>query len=269
MNTHKIKVSMAICLAFSIFSAIACNKATSPPTAPMAGSDSSAAAPASATPAPAPAAEKDIAGNYDVTGTNFDGGGSYKATLVVRPRDDVYQFSWISGTESTPGENRPKLAVANSYDGVGVMTDNRIAVSYTSGSDGKGCGVVLYKVNEKRSIDGKAGYWGVNKAEFETGMATSGGGFDARYSVQGRNVEGIAYSGSLIVKKDGEGYTFDWDTGSTLSGYGILMGGYATASFGGKQCAFVAYEVKPDGTLEGKWGGQGNKSFGTETAKKK
>lgn len=266
VNKFKSTAGMLMSLVFVVIIAIACNKSEDPPVPTTTGANNSATLTSNT---PATAQKKDIAGNYDVTGTNFDGGGSYKATLVVSPRDDVYQFSWISGTDSTAGENRPKLAVANSYDGVGVMTDNTIAVSYTDGQDGKGCGVVLYKIGADGSLDGKSGYWGVNSDESEKASRKSGTDLDGTYDVTGRNVDGKYYKGTLEVKKDGEGYAFNWDAGGSLNGFGIKQGDKAIVGFGGKQCAFVAYEIKPDGTLEGKWGGQGVKSFGTETATKK
>src|SRR5688572_3927693 len=102
---------------------------------------------------PAPAAPKDIAGTYNATGTNVDVGGQYKADLTVTPRDEVYQFSWASGGQS--------------YDGVGVMTDNTVAVAYTEGTNGKGYGVVLYRINADGTLHGTSGYWGVNSAESE------------------------------------------------------------------------------------------------------
>ncbi len=243
-------------LGLVILTAIACSSFSSsaPPVPNSSGSqaDSSGSAPASS---PAAAAKKDIAGSYNATGTNPNGGTPYEASLLVTPRDDVYQFSWDSaGTK---------------YDGVGVMTDNTVAVSYTDGPNGKGCGVVLYKIGADGSLDGKAGYWGINSAESEKGTRKSGTDLDGTYDISGQNPEGKAYKGTLDIKKDGEGYSFSWNVGGTLSGFGVKQGDKAVVGFGGKQCAFVAYEVKPDGTLDGKWGGQGTKAFGTETAKKK
>lgn len=220
---------------------------TSNSTATNSGSQTSSS-PAASTP-------KDISGNYDASGTNVNGAGSYKASLVVTPHDDVYQFSWSSGS--------------NSYDGVGVMTDNAVAVSYTDGSNGKGCGVVLYKISSDGSLDGKSGYWGVNNAESEKATRTSGTDLEGKYDISGKNPEGKDYKGTLEVKKDGEGYSFAWNVGGSLTGFGVRTGDKVAVGFGGKQCSFVSYEVKSDGTLDGKWGGQGAKSFGTEVAKKK
>lgn len=204
---------------------------------------------------PTPSAPRNIAGSYDASGTNVNGGGTYKAALIVTPHDDVYQFTWNSGGKS--------------YDGVGVQNESSIAVAFTEGTNGKGCGVVLYKIGPDGSLDGKTGYWGVNSAEMEKATRTSGSDLEGKYDVNGKNPDGKDYKGTLEVRKDGEGYAFIWTAGNTFEGFGIKTGDKVAVGFGGKQCAFVSYEVKSDGTLDGKWGGQGSKSFGTETAKKK
>jgi hypothetical protein len=198
---------------------------------------------------------KDITGDYEATGTNPNGGGGYKADLTITPRGDVYQFSWKSGGKS--------------YDGVGVMTDGEVAVSYTNGTNGKGCGVVLYKIGADGSLDGRSGYWGVNTMETEKATRTSGSDLEGSYDLTGKNPEGKEYKGTLKVRKDGDGYTFDWNAGSQFSGFGIKADNFVAVGFGGKQCAFVGYDIQSDGTLAGKWGGQGSTKFGTETAKPK
>lgn len=255
VNKFTSSVNTLLCLLLISIAAAACGGSDGSPPVPSANSANTSNATSNTSTAAALASKKDIAGSYDASGTNFDGGGAYKASLVVTPRDDVYQFSWQSGS--------------NTYDGVGVVTDNTVAVAYTDGDNGKGCGVVLYKIAADGSLDGKSGYWGVNTAETEKATRTSGSGLDANYDVTGTNTDGKEYKGKLAVKKDGEGYAFDWNAGSAFSGFGIKQGDKAIVGFGGKQCSFVAYEIKPDGTLDGKWGGQGNKTFGTETAKKK
>ncbi|MBX7060596.1 MAG: hypothetical protein K1X52_02980 [Pyrinomonadaceae bacterium] len=204
---------------------------------------------------PANDAQRSIAGDYTVTGSNVDGQGRYEGSLTITPRDDVYQFSWLSGGKSS--------------DGVGVMTGNKVAVAFTEGTDGKGCGVVLYKILPNGDLDGKAGYWGVNTSEGETGKRTKGTDLDGEYAISGKNTDGQSYDGTLKVAKDGDGYSFQWNTGSVLKGFGIRQGDTVSVGIGGPQCSFVSYEIKADGTLEGKWGGQTSKSFGTEVAKKK
>lgn len=198
---------------------------------------------------------KNIAGNYQISGTNVEGLGAYKGYLTVTERGEVYQFSW-----DVAGKN---------YDGVAVQTDNSVAVSYTEGTDGKGCGVVLYKINSDGSLDGKAGYWGNNNSENEKATRTKGTDLAGEYEVKGTNPDGKEYKNQLSITPSGPAYLFKWTGDNTLEGVGIRQGNFVTAGFGGKQCAFVSYELKPDGSLDGKWGGLGTTTFGSEKATKK
>lgn len=226
-------------------------------TSPTSNNSTSSANTGTATNSATRSTPKNIAGEYDATGTNPDGKGTYKAVLTIAPHDDVYQFSWVSGK--------------NSYDGVGVMTDSEVAVSFTDGGSGKGCGVVLYKIGSDGSMDGKTGYWGTNTMETERAVRKTGSGsdLDGVYDISGKNPDGKEYKGTLTVIQSGAGYTFDWDAGTAVSGFGIRADQYVAVGFGGKQCSFVGYDVKSDGTLEGKWGSFGARAFGSETAKKK
>lgn len=244
------------CVLFTV--GFACGESdTSKPTSDnKSTSSSSPATSATSTPAATPkSAPKDISGTYQATGKNANGGGNYAADLIVTNRDDVYQFSWDSK--------------GNKYDGVGVQIDDRIAVAYTDGTNGKGCGVTLYKINSDGSLDGKAGYWGNNSKETETAKRTSGSDLEGEYDIEGKNPQGETYKGKLSIKKQGEGYKFSWSGTNSFEGFGIKQGDYVSVGFGGAQCAFVAYEIKSDGLLDGKWGGSGSTEFGTETAKKK
>lgn len=202
-----------------------------------------------------PVAAKDIAGNYEASGTNVNGEGAYKGNLTVTKRGEVYQFSWDVG--------------GSKYDGVGVQTDNSIGVSYTSGTDGKGCGVALYKINPDGSLDGKAGYWGNDNSENEKATRTNGTELAGNYDVTGTDPSGKEYKTKLNITPSGPGFIFKWSGSNPLEGVGIQQGNFVTAGFGGKQCAFVAYEIKPDGSLDGKWGGLGTVTFGSEKALKK
>ena len=89
----------------------------------------------------------DIAGDYAIVGTNEDG-SPYKGALEVIKHGDVYQFRWDAGKQ---------------YDGVGVPNGNVVAVAFTGGSDGEGCGVVSYQVLADGTLEGQWGYWGVNE----------------------------------------------------------------------------------------------------------
>jgi hypothetical protein len=245
MQTNKNLTMMSVTLALALGLGIACSNATS------SNGTASSADPADNAPKPV---EKDIAGTYSATGTNPDGKGEYKADLAITKQGEVFQFSWASA--------------GRAYNGVGVVNGDHAAVSYTDGTDGKGCGVVLYQIKEDGTLQGKIGYWGVNEAEIETARRKGGGGLEGEYSIKGTNPKGDDYAGKLAVSKAGEGYKFKWDAGQSFEGFGIRGGNMIAVGFGGKQCAFVGYDINEDGTLDGKWGNASSTVFGTEVAKK-
>src|SRR6266850_6695716 len=193
----------------------------------------------------------DIAGNYDLVGTN-PSGSPYKGALEVIKRGDVYQFRWNAGKQ---------------YDGIGVPNGNVVAVAFTGGSDGKGCGVVNYEQVGDNTLEGKWGYWGVDESGTEKAVRTTGPGLAGNYDATGKNPDGSAYKATLAVAPAGSGYKFDWSNNS--SGFGISRGSNVSVGIGGARCAFVAYEIKPHGMLDGIWGGYGTSKTGTEKATKK
>ena len=194
-------------------------------------------------------------GTYSVNGTGPDG-KSYQGDLLVTKRDSVYQMSWKLGAES--------------YDGVGVQSGNAMAVAYTTGTDGAGCGAIVYKISPDGSLDGKWGEWGNNSSGTEKAVqvgATSGGA--GTFNVTGTNADGSAYKGKLTVTEGADNvYQFAWATGANFRGTGVKMGDYLAAGAGPKQCGFVIYEVKGN-TLEGKWGEPGSTTLGVEKATRK
>ena len=197
----------------------------------------------------APAAPPDIAGNYNVLGSNPDG-GRYKGTLEIIPHGSVYQFRWNAGTQ---------------YDGVGVFNGNVVAVAFASGANGKGCGVVDYEIASDGALDGKWGYWGTDEAGTEKATRTGGSGLAGEYDATGKNPNGKEYKANLTVEPAGNLYRFVWS--NNTDGVGIKQGTNIAVGIGGARCGFVAYEIRPDG-LEGIWGGYGTDKTGTEKATK-
>ena len=196
--------------------------------------------------APAP----DIAGKYNITGSNPEG-GNYKGTLEVIKRGDVYQFRWNAGTQ---------------YDGVGVQNGNIIAVAYANGTDGKGCGVVDYDIASNGDLNGKWGYWGTNDAGTESATRTSGSGLVGEYDATGKNPDGKQYKARLTVEPAGNLYRFAWS--NDTDGIGIKRGDNVAVGIGGRRCGFVMYQAQSNGSLDGIWGGGGSDKTGTESAVK-
>jgi hypothetical protein len=193
----------------------------------------------------------DIAGDYAVTGTNEDG-SPYKGALNVIKHGDVYQFRWDAGKQ---------------YDGVGIPNGNVVAVAFTGGTNGEGCGVVSYQLLADGTLDGKWGYWGKDEMGTEKASRTSGSDLSGDYNATGTNPNGSAYKVQLSITPKAGGYQFAWSNNS--SGFGIKQGKAISVGIGGPRCAFVAYEIKPDGMLDGVWGGYGSDRTGTEKATKK
>ena len=207
-------------------------------------SSGAAAAPAGPTP--------EIAGEYTIKGTN-PGGGDYGGSLSIAKRGAVYQFACKSG--------------ASSYNGVGVQTDSSVGVAFSSAAAGKGCSVAHYKVGADGGLSGRWGEWGIDNSGTETATRSGGGsGLDGKYDITGSRLDGKAYKGTLTVAAQGPGYLFTWVSGETSEGFGVRMGNFVSVGIGGGDCGFVAYEVKPDGTLNGQWSSFKSKAVGTEIA---
>lgn len=197
----------------------------------------------------------DLAGTYAVSGAGADG-KTYQGEVVVTKRDAVYQMSWKLGAEN--------------YDGVAVQSGNTLAATFTTGTDGRGCGAIIYQRNADKSLDGKWGEWGVNSVGTEKGVpAGEPSGGIATFNLTGTNADGSPYKGRLTINEGGNNvYQLAWDTGTKFVGTGVRVGERLAAGWGARQCGFVIYEVKGD-TLEGKWGVPGSASLGTEKATKK
>ena len=243
----KLKPWFSTLIAFALFLACAlgCSK-SSPDGSKKESAERDRNAATQATTPPA-----DIVGNYAIVGTNEDG-SPYKGALEVIKHGDVYQFRWDAGKQ---------------YDGVGVPNGNVVAVAFTNGSNGKGCGVVSYQILPEGTLDGKWGYWGMDDGGTERAVRTSGSGLAGDYNTTGKNPNGSNYKGTLSIAPEAGGYKFSWS--NNTSGFGIRQGDTLSVGIGGSRCAFVAYEIKPDGILDGIWGGYGSDKTGTERATKK
>src|SRR5215831_12086277 len=182
----------------------------------------------------------DIAGKYNIVGTNPNG-AVYKGTLEVIKHGDVFQFRWNAGAQ---------------YDGVGVENGNVVAVAFASGANGKGCGVVDYNIASDGALDGKWGYWGTDESGTENATRTSGSGLEGEYDGSGKNPDGKQYKVKITVEPAGNLYHFVWS--NNTDGVGIKRRNNVAVGIGGSRCGFVMYQIKSDGTLDGIWGGYGS-----------
>lgn len=82
-----------------------------------------------------------LAGDYVVNGKNMLDGSAYKGGLSIFKESDHWRFSWRTGTN---------------YEGYGIESDGRIAVSFGAAT----CGVVLYRIQPDGSLKGLWKYRG-------------------------------------------------------------------------------------------------------------
>src|SRR5471030_1741982 len=170
-STGAVALTFALLLAAVIGCKSGKNSATTNDKTEPNKSTSSSSSSTSATKSAPP----DIAGKYSVTGTNANG-SAYKGDLEVIKHGDVYQFRWSGGAI---------------YDGVGVQLGDVIAVAFTTGENGKGCGVVDYAIaDDGATLDGKWGYWGTNEGGTEKATRTIGAGLIGAYDATGTNPDG-------------------------------------------------------------------------------
>src|SRR5438874_3180022 len=106
------------------------NDKSDSPKSPSSNSSSSAS---SSAPAP------DVAGHYNVVGTNPNG-ATYKGTLEVITRGDVYQFRSNAGTQ---------------YGVIGVQDGKVVARPFADGRADKGRGGCGYVMNGDGALDGE------------------------------------------------------------------------------------------------------------------
>ncbi len=242
-----------IALILLVACVIACkstSNSTSSETSPSTNSSTNSSTVTTPANESAPATTANIAGKYNVTGTNPNS-APYRGTLEIIPHGDVYQFRWNAGSQ---------------YDGVGVVNGDVVAVAFAAGANGKGCGVIDYLIRNDGSLAGRWGYWGVDEAGNEDATRVSGSELAADYDAIGKNPNGTSYKSKLTVEPAGNLYRFVWS--NNTDGVGIKRGNHVAVGIGGVRCGFVAYEIKPDGTLDGVWGGYGSDKTGTETATK-
>jgi len=83
------------------------------------------------------------------------------------------------------------------------------------------------------------------------------------YQTAGTNPDGSAYSGETEISRNGEAYRVVQHVGGTAEGTGIVSGDVLAVSF--PEAGWVAaYEIQPDGTLEGVWAQTGGSALGRE-----
>jgi hypothetical protein len=82
----------------------------------------------------------DVAGRYNVTGTNFDGGVYHGTVTVTKASDSTYNVFWYTGSNNSESS------------GIGMRSGNTFAAGYVLGN---GVGLVIYDIKSDDSLSGR------------------------------------------------------------------------------------------------------------------
>jgi hypothetical protein len=98
------------------------------------------------------AAFADVAGRYNVSGTNFDGSSYYGTVTVTKTSDSTYNVFWYTGANNSESK------------GIGMRSGNVFAAGYVLG---EGVGLVIYDIKSDGTLTGRWTMDGQNGAGTE------------------------------------------------------------------------------------------------------
>lgn len=174
-------------------------------------------------------------------------GKSYTGNLTIKAIGKAYDVDWVTS--------------AGSYGGIGLLADGKLFIGY--GVGGGDYGIVVYKANAAgKSFDG---VWTTGKMNGATGTEVLAKNSEGNFDISGKNVDGSAYKGKLMLQKTGETYQAQWNVaGATYNGVGFLSGDYLIIGFGfGQAFGTVEYLIM-GGKARGRWAMGGGAALGTE-----
>ena len=96
--------------------------------------------------------------------------------------------------------------------------------------------------------------------------AASAQSIGGKYSVAGKNFDGLGYAGTVQITPSGSTCRIAWKTGETSSEGLCMVSNKTLAAFYklGSDYGVVIYDIQPDGSLKGQWGIVDKKGIGTE-----
>ena len=174
-----------------------------------------------------------LSGLYHVDGSNPDG-SRYAGMASLTPAGDQYLFTWWIARQV--------------FSGVGEFAGRMMVVNWGSKHP------VIYTVEPDKNLIGE---WADGTATDTLRLfaqAASGAvpAPSGNYNAVGRNPNGTAYEGRVVITRLGNRFRFDWRVGSsTYYGTGTLDGNVMVVEWGAG--APVVYALAADGSLKGLW----------------
>jgi hypothetical protein len=192
-------------------------------------------------------AKVSIDGTYAITGTRSDD-STYSGDLKITERGPVYQFSWDIGA---------------AFEGVGIRQGGTVSVGWGDPA----CGIVSYRLLDNDTLLGFSGQYGKDAigAELLT-RAEKTGELSGDYAVTGVDVNNTGYTGTASITQNNDIYLVNWTVGDqTVQGVGARIDDVLSVATGGEKCAFIAYQIDANKTLDGVYGNAASVKLGSET----
>lgn len=186
-------------------------------------------------------------GTWKIEEGKLPNGKSYSGNLNIKALGKAYDVDWVTS--------------AGSYGGIGLLADGKLFVGY--GIGGGDYGIVVYKANAATKT--LNGVWTTGKMNGATGTEVLTKNSEGNFEVAGKNADGSAYKGKLMLQKTGETFQAQWNVaGTTYNGVGFLSGDYLIIGFGfGQSFGTVEYLIM-GGKARGRWAMGGGATMGTE-----
>lgn len=190
-------------------------------------------------------------GAWKIEEGKLPNGKTYTGNLNIKAVGKTYDVDWVTS--------------AGSYGGIGLLADGKLFVGY--GIGGGDYGIVVYKNNAAtKSFEG---VWTTGKMNGATGTEVLAKNADGNFDVSGKNADGSAYKGKLMLEKTGETYQAQWNVaGATYNGVGFTSGDYLIIGFGfGQSFGTVEYLIAGS-KAHGRWAMGGGAAMGIENITK-
>lgn len=206
-----------------------------------------------------------FAGTYNIKGKGTDG-TAYTGTMTIAPYGDGYRLAQRFGDET--------------YRGIATDIGDNLGVALLSGGKPQ---VTIYRVTSGNTM---TGFWqdydnqkeGTEEATVSGATAFSGASkvlaaatwnYSGTYGINGKNPDGSAYTGTMVVSDYGAGYRVRFTSGGTTwRGIATYIGSYLSIAWqaGGIPQVSVFAGNPTTGELKGYYQDYDSLKEGTETA---
>lgn len=173
--------------------------------------------------------------------------------------------------EAAPKGNRRYMlrweVPEGNYTGIGLVRDGHLYAAW--GARANGVMVV------RREGDHWAAEWlGTTQSHQELGGETFKGGetLEGTHELDGKNPNGTAYTGSVVIEKTGDTYAFTWTVaGESYPGIGIDAGeGKVVVAYGSTNFGVIDYDLSNmDEVVQGRWSAHGQRVVGIERIRRR